>query len=363
MEWIPGAEIIISTYGMFSAQKNRSAEATTMMTRIKEREWGLMILDEVHLVPAKIFRTVTNQIRSHIKLGLTATMVREDDLIQDLPCLVGPKLFELDIFTLRMHNFIAPVDCVELHCPMTDIFARAYLNAKNVEEQRLLYSTNPNKTRVVFSLMQYHLEQKHRIMVFCDNLFCLDFYAEILKRPKITGSTLQDDRIRILRNFRESEDGDCVLFSQVGDQSIDLPEAHVVIQVALMHGGRMQEGQRIGRIQRPQDKKDKGYFYSLVSDNTKETEYASKRRHFLKDHGYVINRKKDNTYEKFLTDETLNVIGEEMQKGIIEGIQQELNKRDQERINGKQERPKAPRKRANDSEKRVKRNLKKLKSK
>jgi len=363
MEWNPGAEILISTYGMFSAQKNRSAEATTMMTRIKEREWGLMVLDEVHLVPAKIFRKVTNQIRSHIKLGLTATMVREDDLIQDLPCLVGPKLFELDIFTLRMHNFIAPVDCIELHCPMTDIFTRAYMAAKNVEEEKLLYSTNPNKTRVVFSLMQHHLEQKHRIMVFCDNLFCLDFYAEILKRPMITGSTHQDERVRILRNFKESQEGDCVLFSQVGDQSIDLPEAHVIIQVALMHGGRMQEGQRIGRIQRAQDNKEKAYFYSLVSDNTKEIVYASKRRHFLKDHGYVINRLKDSAYEKFLTDETLIVIREDTQNRIIEDIQLELNTRDQERMNGKQERPKAPRKRANDSEKNAKRKLKKLKSK
>jgi len=362
MEWNPGAEILISTYGMFSAQKNRSAEATTMMTRIKEREWGLMVLDEVHLVPAKIFRKVTNQIRSHTKLGLTATMVREDDLIQDLPCLVGPKLFELDIFTLRMHNFIAPVDCIELHCPMTDVFARAYLAAKSSEEEKLLYSTNPNKTRVVFSLMQYHLEHKHRIMVFCDNLFCLDFYAEILKRPKITGSTHQDERVRILRNFRESEEGDCVLFSQVGDQSIDLPEAHVVIQVALMHGGRMQEGQRIGRIQRPQEKKDKGYFYSLVSDNTKETEYAKKRRHFLQDHGYVINRQKDKSYEKLLTDETLNVTAEEMQKGIIEGIQHELDKREHDRIKGKEEKVKQPKKRTVDSQKSLKRNLKKLKS-
>eukprot|EP01123_Difflugia_compressa_P011253 TRINITY_DN4435_c0_g2_i1.p1 TRINITY_DN4435_c0_g2~~TRINITY_DN4435_c0_g2_i1.p1 ORF type:complete len:701 (-),score=103.92 TRINITY_DN4435_c0_g2_i1:80-1954(-) len=364
MEWNPNADVIITTYGMFSAtSNNRSGDSKQMMNSIKEREWGLMVLDEVHLVPAKIFRKVTNQILSHIKLGLTATMVREDDLISDLPHLVGPKLFELDIFPLRMNNYISKVQCVELHCPMTDTFARAYAGSKTLEEQRMLYSTNPNKTRVVWALIKQHIEKKHRIMVFCDNLFCLEFYTEIIKRPKIDGSTHQDERVRILRNFRESEQGDCVLFSQVGDQSIDLPEADVVIQVALMHGGRMQEGQRIGRIQRPQPGKLLSYFYSLVSDGTKEVDFSKKRRNFLQDHGYTIIREKNRTYEKYLMEDTAHVVGEATQQGIIAAVQNELNNREKDRTVGKspENRSDLKRKRSNDSEKELKRKIKQSK--
>jgi len=197
-------------------------------------------------------------------------------------------------------------------------------------------------------------------MVFCDNLFCLEFYTEILQRPKIDGATHQDERVRILRNFRESDEGDCVLFSQVGDQSIDLPEADVVIQVALMHGGRMQEGQRIGRIQRPQQGKITAYFYSLVSDGTKEVEFAKKRRNFLQDHGYAIAREKKRTYEKYLTEDTVHVVQESTQQGIIAEVQKVLQKRDRERLLGPEAKNNAnsgKRKRTNDTQKQVRKKL------
>jgi len=195
-------------------------------------------------------------------------------------------------------------------------------------------------------------------MVFCDNLFCLNFYTGIIKRPKIDGSTPQDERVSVLRNFRESGEGDCVLFSQVGDQSIDLPEADVVIQVALMHGGRMQEGQRIGRIQRPQPGKLKAYFYSLISTGTKEVEFAKKRRNFLQDHGYTIKREKN--YEKFLTDDTLHVVEEGTQQGIIAAVKSELLKREHKRIYGEPEKAQlsGKRKRGTDSKKEIQKKLK-----
>jgi len=256
-----------------------------------------------------------------------------------------------------MHNYRATVDCIELHCPMTETFKRAYASAQNIEEERMLYSTNPNKTRVVWSLIKSHIEQKHRIMVFCDNLFCLNFYTGILKRPKIDGSTPHDERTSVLRNFRESVEGDCILFSQVGDQSIDLPEADVVIQVALMHGGRMQEGQRVGRIQRPQPGKLKAYFYSLISTGTKEVAFAKRRRNFLQDHGYTINREKN--YEKFLTDDSLNVVEEGTQQGIIAGVENELVEREHKRIYGDPEKGSSgKRKRVTDSKKEIKKKLK-----
>eukprot|EP01130_Rhizamoeba_saxonica_P017819 TRINITY_DN8732_c0_g1_i1.p1 TRINITY_DN8732_c0_g1~~TRINITY_DN8732_c0_g1_i1.p1 ORF type:complete len:1155 (+),score=249.27 TRINITY_DN8732_c0_g1_i1:477-3467(+) len=326
-EWNPRANVLISTYGMFSSVNNRSDSAKNMMKKIKEREWGVMILDEVHLTPAKIFRTVTNQIKAHAKLGLTATMVREDTMIEELPNLVGPKLYEVDIFTLRMRGHIAPVQCFEIHSPLTDIFTRAYRNSETLEEKRLLYTTNPNKIRVAATLIKQHLSRDHKIMVFCDNLYGLELYKNILQKDKIDGKTPIDERTRILQTFRTSKGGDCVLFSTVGDQSIDLPEADVVIQVALLHGSRMQEGQRIGRVQRPQENKPSAYFYSLVSDETSEVKYAKKRRHFLKDLGYSVIRRKNDDWLEYITEDTEHVIGAAMQQKIIDSVHKELRSR------------------------------------
>jgi len=171
-------------------------------------------------------------------------------------------------------------------------------------------------------------------MVFCDNLFCLNWYTQMLKKPKIDGSTPVDDRYQILQDFRKSENGGCMLISQVGDQSIDLPEAEVVIQVALMHGGRMQEGQRIGRIQRPQQHKPKAYFYSLISQDTVEVQYADARRKFLHDHGYVVERTKGDGWIRHLTEDTVNIISHEIQDGLLSLINQELLDREAKKTRG-----------------------------
>jgi len=234
---------------------------------------------------------------------------------------------------LRMNNYICPVECTEISCPMTHYFKGAYDRA-SPEERRLLYSTNPNKTRIVASLIKYHLQNKRRVMVFCDNLFCLAWYTQMLRRPKIDGATPVDERVRILQNFRQAENGDCMLISQVGDQSIDLPEAEVVIQVALMHGGRMQEGQRIGRIQRAQKHKPVAYFYSLVSLDTEEVGFAGKRRHFLQDHGYPVTRIKGDGWEKLLTEETAEIISPDIQLGLLEALRAELQKKELKRTKG-----------------------------
>lgn len=179
-------------------------------------------------------------------------MVREDDLIQDIPHLVGPKLFDLDIFIPLMYRHIAPVQCTEVRIPLTPVFKRAYEPA-DARVRKLLWTCNPNKVllliqcsnqtqiRVVKHLMTKHLEAGHKIMLFCDILFALAFYEQWLKRPKIEGDTPDRERQEILQNFRKKKKvGDCVLFSTVGDQSIDLPEADVVIQLALTDGSRMQ---------------------------------------------------------------------------------------------------------------------------
>jgi len=237
-----------------------------------------------------------------------------------------------------MHNYIAPVECTEISCPMTPQFQSAYERGSN-EERRLLYSTNPNKARIVAFLIKRHLQNKHRVMVFCDNLFCLSWYTRMLRRPKIDGSTPVDDRVRILQNFRQASNGDCMLISQVGDQSIDLPEAEVVIQVALMHGGRMQEGQRIGRIQRPQAHKPVAYFYSLVSQDTVEEQFASQRRHFLQDHGYTVTRVKHDKWNEYLSDDSVDIISNDIQYGLLDALRGELQKREIKKTRGEDQDP------------------------
>ncbi len=328
-EWNPRAPIIITTYGMFNTSSRRSESALNMIAKCKTREWGLLILDEVHLAPANNIRQVTNSIRCHVKLGLTATMVREDTLISDLPYLVGPKIFELDIFTLRMRGHIAYVQCLEMHVPLTPEFNQAYYSASGLEEKRLMYATNPNKTRVCHTLIKQHLEKNHKIMVFCDNLFGLEWYTHMLRKPKIDGDTPNEERQKILENFRTTKGGDCVLFSRVGDHSIDLPEADVVIQVALMDGSRMQEGQRIGRVQRPQERKIRAYFYSLVTANTEEIDYAAKRRSFLTEHGYTVDVTRD--YLKYITPDTEHITSYKIQAELLDAIQNELTRRIEKR--------------------------------
>eukprot|EP01126_Amoeba_proteus_P042285 TRINITY_DN4592_c0_g1_i4.p1 TRINITY_DN4592_c0_g1~~TRINITY_DN4592_c0_g1_i4.p1 ORF type:complete len:976 (+),score=215.75 TRINITY_DN4592_c0_g1_i4:1181-4108(+) len=332
-EWNPNANIIITTYPMFSAcEDKRKDTSKNMIEQCKQREWGLMILDEVHLAPATIFRKVTNKMRCHIKLGLTATMVREDDLIPQVPFLVGPKLFDLDIFIPRMYGHIAPVECTEIHVPLTEVFKRAFAApTSNAQIKKLIWICNPNKIRVVHSLIQNHLKQGHKIMMFCDILFALSFYEMWLKRPKIEGNTPESDRQAILQNFRKKKGGDCVLFSTVGDQSIDLPEADVVIQLALTDRSRMQEGQRIGRVQRPEAGKERAYFYSLVSEGTSEVAFAQARRTFLEENGYTVTVKEGSDWESMAD---ITELDTRTQTGLLKEITAEIHRREKDKDKG-----------------------------
>lgn len=295
--------VIVSTYSMFSTKtaSNRAAGPRKILEQCRNRCWGLMILDEVHGAPADTFREVTNGLKVHTKIGLTATLVREDEKIDDIPYLVGPKLFELDIFTLRMQRHISVVNCHEIQCPMSVAYQALYdtcrtrdsglkdENAFNAsQEQRLLFITNLNKVRACAALIKRHIALGHKIMVFCDDLFGLKWYSLMLQRPMVQGETQLAARNELISKFRNAKHGDCLLFSRVGDQSIDLPEANVVIQLAIIAGSRMQELQRVGRVQRPAEGKTGAWFYSLVSAGTEEARFARHRREYLIQHGYEV---------------------------------------------------------------------------
>ncbi|KAI9726075.1 MAG: hypothetical protein M1828_002083 [Chrysothrix sp. TS-e1954] len=282
--------IIISTYSMVTQTKNRSYDAQKMMDFLTSREWGLMILDEVHVVPAFIFRKVSTHIAAHSKLGLTATLLREDNKIRDLGYLIGPKLYEANWMELADQGHIARVQCAEVWCPMTTEFYAEYLR-ESARRRMLLYTMNPKKFQACQYLIDYHEKRGDKIIVFSDNVYTLKRYSLKLRKAYIYGGTPQNERLRILDNFQHNPDVNTIFLSKIGDTSLDLPEATCLIQISSHYGSRRQEAQRLGRILRAKRRNDEGFnafFYSLVSKDTNEMFFSSKRQAFLVDQGYAF---------------------------------------------------------------------------
>ncbi|CDP12051.1 unnamed protein product [Coffea canephora] len=291
------AGVVVTTYNMVAFGGKRSEESEKIIEEIRNREWGLLLMDEVHVVPAHMFRKVISLTKSHCKLGLTATLVREDERITDLNFLIGPKLYEANWLDLVKGGFIANVQCAEVWCPMTKEFFAEYLKKENSKKKQALYVMNPNKFRACEFLIRFHEQQRgDKIIVFADNLFALTEYAMKLRKPMIYGATSHVERTKILEAFKTSRDVNTIFLSKVGDNSIDIPEANVIIQISSHAGSRRQEAQRLGRILRAkgrlQDRMAGGkeeynaFFYSLVSTDTQEMYYSTKRQQFLIDQGY-----------------------------------------------------------------------------
>ena len=282
--------LVVSTYSMVANTRNRSHDSQKVMDFLTGREWGFIILDEVHVVPAAMFRRVVSCIAAHAKLGLTATLVREDDKISDLNFLIGPKLYEANWMELSQKGHIASVQCAEVWCPMTAEFYHEYLR-ESARKRMLLYIMNPTKFQACQYLIQYHESRGDKIIVFSDNVYALQEYALKLQKPFIYGSTPQSERMKILSNFQLNDKINTIFLSKVGDTSIDLPEATCLIQISSHYGSRRQEAQRLGRILRAKRRNDEGFnafFYSLVSKDTQEMYYSTKRQAFLIDQGYAF---------------------------------------------------------------------------
>ncbi|CAL1716835.1 unnamed protein product [Somion occarium] len=264
--------IVVSTYSMVANTHNRSHESKKMMEFLTSREWGFILLDEVHVVPAAMFRRVVTTIKAHSKLGLTATLVREDDKIADLNYMIGPKLYEANWMDLAAKGHIANVQCAEVWCPMTPEFYREYLREQS-RKRMLLYCMNPRKFQACQFLIKYHEDRGDKIIVFSDNVYALEAYARKLGKLYIHGGTSQVERMRILQNFQHN------------------PAATCLIQISSHFGSRRQEAQRLGRILRAKRRNDEGFnafFYSLVSKDTQEMFYSTKRQQFLIDQGYAF---------------------------------------------------------------------------
>lgn len=280
--------IVVSTYSMVANTGKRSHSSQKMMNFLESREWGFVLLDEVHVVPAAMFRRVLTKIKAHSKLGLTATLVREDEKIDELNFLVGPKLYEANWMDLAAKGHIATVQCAEVWCPMTPEFYREYLREKP-RKRSLLCTMNPNKFQACQFLIDYHERRGDKIIVFSDNVHTLTAYSKKLGKPFIHGQIPQQERMRILNHFQHNPIVNTIFLSKVGDTSIDLPEATCLIQISSHFGSRRQEAQRLGRILRAKRRNDEGFnafFYSLVSKDTIEMFYSTKRQQFLVDQGY-----------------------------------------------------------------------------
>ena len=189
--------VCITTYSMISHTQKRSYEAEQMMNWLKDQEWGLILLDEVHTIPAKMFRRVLTIVQSHCKLGLTATLVREDDKIADLNFLIGPKLYEANWLELESDGYIARVQCAEVWCKMTPDFYREYL-ATATAKKMLLYVMNPNKFIACQFLVKYHERRNDKVIVFSDNIFALKHYAIKMNKPYIFGPTSQGKMMNLM---------------------------------------------------------------------------------------------------------------------------------------------------------------------
>ncbi|MGD8717627.1 MAG: DEAD/DEAH box helicase [Candidatus Zixiibacteriota bacterium] len=246
-----------------------------------ERDWGLIVYDEVHLLPAPVFR-ITAEIQTRRRLGLTATLVREDGKEDEVFSLIGPKRYDTPWKELERKNWIARAICRELRVPMVTEDRLRYAVASNHRRFRVA-AENPGKIPAVERLLEVH--RGHSILVIGHYLNQLEIIAEAVKAPLITGKTPQGERDVLYEKFRQGT-VPVLVVSKVANFALDLPDANVAIQVSGTFGSRQEEAQRLGRILRPKSGENVAYFYTLVSRDTIEQDYALKRELFLTEQGY-----------------------------------------------------------------------------
>ncbi len=246
------------------------------------RDWGLIIYDEVHLLPAPVFR-MTADLQSRRRLGLTATLVREDGQEGDVFSLIGPKRYDAPWRDIESQGWIAPADCVEVRVTLTDAERLGYATAEADERYRVC-STARSKLPVVRAIMDRHPDEP--TLVIGAYLDQLEELGEALDAPVVQGSTRNKEREDLYDAFRRGEVRRLVV-SKVANFSIDLPEASVAVQVSGTFGSRQEEAQRLGRLLRPKGDGRQAHFYSVVSRDTLDTDYAAHRQRFLAEQGYA----------------------------------------------------------------------------
>ena len=251
------------------------------MQLFNQQDWGLIIYDEVHLLPAPVFR-VTAEIQARRRLGLTATLVREDGMEGDVFSLVGPKKYDVPWKDLEKQGWIATAECHEIRVALADEDRMEY--AVTGQDQKYHFAAaNQRKQQIISMLMQKHKDDD--VLIIGQYIPQLEQIAKRIDAPLITGETPVKQREVLFKQFREGEIRKLVL-SKVGNFSVDLPDANVLIQVSGMFGSRQEEAQRLGRVLRPKQNGLLAHFYTIVTRDTLDQEYAAKRQLFLTEQGY-----------------------------------------------------------------------------
>ncbi len=273
--------VTLTTYQIMTYRRSTS-EDFLHFGLFDQGDWGLIVYDEVHLLPAPVFRA-TAEIQARRRLGLTATLVREDGKEEDVFCLIGPKRYDAPWKDLERRGYIAAVDCAEVRVPMDEELRLEYLGAKSRKKFRLA-SENPGKVECLHALLAKHAGE--RILIIGQYLDQLRVLQEEVGCPVITGKTPTPEREDLYQAFREGRER-ILLVSKVGNFAIDLPDANVAIQVSGTFGSRQEEAQRLGRVLRPKSDGSRATFYSLVTEATSDQDYAEKRQRFLTEQGYA----------------------------------------------------------------------------
>jgi DNA excision repair protein ERCC-3 len=275
-------EIRPVTIATYQVMATRRKGVYTHLELLDARDWGLIVYDEVHLLPAPIFR-MTADLQARRRLGLTATLVREDGREDDVFTLIGPKRYDAPWKEIENQGWIAPADCVEVRVTLSDSERLTYAVAEPDERYRMC-STTDTKTRVVERLVAQHAADQ--TLVIGQYIDQLDDLGERLGAPVVKGETTVRERQRLYEAFRTGELSMLVV-SKVANFSIDLPEASVAIQVSGTFGSRQEEAQRLGRILRPKADGRTARFYSVVARDTLDQDYAQHRQRFLSEQGYA----------------------------------------------------------------------------
>jgi len=270
--------VTIATYQILTAKRKGEYAHLALLDAM---DWGLVIYDEVHLLPAPVFK-LTAELQARRRLGLTATLVREDGREGDVFSLIGPKRFDAPWKEIEAQGFISPASCFEVRIDLPQQERLEYAASADAERYRLA-ATAPAKLDVVRALARRH--EGERILVIGQYLDQIDELADTLNAPKLTGSTPVDERERLYQEFRDGTTK-LLVVSKVANFSVDLPEATVAIQVSGSFGSRQEEAQRLGRLLRPKESGLPANFYTLVARDTVDQDFAQNRQRFLAEQGY-----------------------------------------------------------------------------
>jgi DNA excision repair protein ERCC-3 len=259
----------------------RRSQDYTHLALFTDEHWGLIIYDEVHLLPAPVFRLVAD-IQAKRRLGLTATLVREDGRESDVFSLIGPIKFYRPWKVLERQGFIATAICCEVRVRLSDEDSVEYDNSEKRAKHRIS-SENFGKVSVLKRLLELH--KADQVLIIGQYLRQIGEIAEEIDAPLITGDTPNVEREHLYGAFKEGEIKTLVV-SKVGNFAIDLPDANVLIQVSGTYGSRQEEAQRLGRILRPKKNGQPAIFYTLVTQGTRDQDFAKNRQLYLADQGY-----------------------------------------------------------------------------